>query len=83
VGWAADLDRRRPADAVLAFSGRRLAGVALPGAERPDIAEAYGRQLRRSGYILRLDASVDDATRLRVVAVSGDRGSELKKDVDD
>jgi hypothetical protein len=70
TGWAATADHR-PVDAVLAFAGRRLVAAAPPTVRRPDVARVLGRD--EEGYGFRLALRPQDAHRLSVVALAGDR----------
>jgi Sulfatase len=82
-GWAADTKRTRPADRVFVFADGRLLTDGFPTLDRPDIAKTYGPRVLRSGY--RLEASTAAAGtlakrgRIRVVALSGARASELER----
>jgi len=83
TGWAADTARDRLADRVLLFDDGRLLKTGRPTKDRPDIAEALGDRLTRSGFVIaavtdQADEIADDPSRLRVFAAVGNRASELE-----
>ena len=81
AGWAWDEERRREVDWVLLFWGRRLLTADATGTSRPDVAEVHGRQAALSGYELSaalLRSGTRPPPHLRVIAIAGRRGSELK-----
>jgi hypothetical protein len=51
-GWAADVERARPADRVLAFAGERFLAAGKPSLPREDVAEKVGPRLARAGFKL-------------------------------
>jgi hypothetical protein len=82
-GWAADVSRKRIADRVYVFADGQPLVAGAPAVERPDVARAHGRPLLRSGFRLRVFTTrakeFSDPARLRVVAVSDGRASELQR----
>ncbi len=80
AGWATDGVGQAGAEAVLAFSGRRLLAAGWPTAPRPDVAKAYGSRAILSGYALTvpITRSHDLPSRLRVFALVRSRASELE-----
>jgi hypothetical protein len=51
-GWAGDVERARPADRVLAFSGDRFLAAGQPSLPREDVAKKVGPRLARAGFKL-------------------------------
>jgi hypothetical protein len=68
---------------VLVFVDGRLLLTGQPSIKRPDVAKRFGDQSLRSGF--ELSTVTDEAraltrpSRLRVIAVSGGRASELPR----
>lgn len=82
VGWAAEVERGRPAQTILVFVDGEFQFATGTGTYRPDVARRYGRPaLARSGFHLHLPATLFRDFRqadIRVFAVSRDgRASEL------
>ncbi len=80
-GWAVDRGRRRVADQVLVFADGELVANGRPLASRSDVAKEFGSQLERSGFLLKgVTQPLQNraSPRIRVVAISGGRASELK-----
>ena len=81
-GWAADVERRQPAERVLLFSNGRLLDDEPTSKLRRDLVKLHGRGLRRAGFVLgagrRRGGELPSLDSLRVVAVIGDRASELE-----
>jgi hypothetical protein len=76
-GWAADLERRRPAERVVAFEHGRYLAQAWPGWGRDDLEAVLGADLRNVGFGLEL-ASPPSALRDRTVefvAIGRDGGA--------
>jgi len=76
-GWATDTRLKRVVDRVLMFVEGRILASASPSQPRPDIMEAHGRGLRRSGY--ELMSAGGSPAQLRVFAVERGTASELKR----
>jgi Sulfatase len=80
-GWAGDTKSAQPADRLYLFSRDRLLSDAPPSRVRPDLRKLYGAAMRRAGFVLGGTAEgggeLPDPGSLRVVAVLGDRASEL------
>jgi spermidine synthase len=50
-GWAADVDRGRPADSVALFVNGRFLALGTTGSRRPDLAAGFGKQdLNAAGF---------------------------------
>jgi mannosyltransferase len=83
TGWAVDRARGRAVDRVFVFADGELVMSGRLSVERPDVAKTLERPPRFLGY--RLTGALDHADRLagssriRVVAVSGTRASELPR----
>ena len=77
TGWAADTERGRPAEWVLAFAGSRLITASAPSVFRPDLADLYGLEAGGSGFTVVLLAEAVEREPLRVFGIAGRRGSEL------
>jgi hypothetical protein len=73
-GWAADRQSRRPAERILAFSGDRFVGSAVPSVSRPDLARALGRWASRAGFSV---GGAAGEAPVRVFAVLDGRASQL------
>jgi hypothetical protein len=82
-GWAADTKRGKPAERVLLFAGVRLLADEPPSKPRPDLVKLHGPGLRRSGFVLGGAGARGEKPpspgSLRVIAVIGDRASELRR----
>jgi mannosyltransferase len=78
AGWAANPDATSPADWVLLFSGNRLVSANSAPWLRPDLVEAYGQSAINAGFRIVVDGSIARKPDLRVIAVSGERATELR-----
>ena len=78
AGWVTDARHTRPADRVLVFSGDRLLQATQPQLVRNDVAK-LGPGGGSSGFYLSRSGVPEDVApeRLRVIAVVGDRASEM------
>jgi sulfatase-like protein len=80
AGWATSPDHGASADRVLLFAEGRLLQAAEATLERPDLAQQLGVGAGTAGYEFSGIAADDSLTapgRLKVIAVSGGRASEL------
>ncbi|MGZ8372040.1 MAG: hypothetical protein ACXWUW_03710 [Rhodoplanes sp.] len=72
-GWAADLANGRPAEAVVATIGERVVTKWFPGTIRVDNEAIYGRGIRPSNFVMRVNGVLPaDASLLRVFALMKD-----------
>ncbi len=72
-GWAADLANGRPAEAVVAAIGERVVTKWFPGTIRVDNEAIYGRGIRPSNFVMRVNGVLPaDASLLRVFALMKD-----------
>jgi 4-amino-4-deoxy-L-arabinose transferase-like glycosyltransferase len=80
-GWAADISRQRIADRVFVFANGQPLVAGAPAVERSDVALAHGPLLLGVGFRLSVVTprakQFSDLDRLRVVALSDSRASEL------
>jgi 4-amino-4-deoxy-L-arabinose transferase-like glycosyltransferase len=80
-GWATDAAGDAAADFILAFSGARLLAVARPTILRPDVAEAYGKEVIVAGFAVNAATTprtgVATPSKPRVFAVVGNRAQRL------
>ena len=87
AGWAGDPEGRQPAREVLVFANGRGLGAAPPTVDRPDVAEASGAGLARSGFSLTVPLrSLQSATgrfRVELVAVDGEKAWTLPYSCDE
>jgi hypothetical protein len=82
-GWAADTKRGQPAERVLLFAGGRLLADGPPTKPRSDLVRLHGPAVRRSGFVIggagARGQKPPSPDNLRVIAVIGDRASELRR----
>ena len=82
-GWAADTKRKQPAERVLLFADGRLLADEPPSKPRSDLVKLHGPALRRAGFVIGGAGARGEKPpspgSLRVIAVIGDRASELRR----
>jgi hypothetical protein len=81
MGWATKRERAEVADWVLAFRDRRLVAVGRFGTTRPDVARTHGEGTLNSGFTLAVPGAAARelaSGRLRVLALAGNRASQLE-----
>lgn len=79
-GWTADVDRRRPADAVTVLAAGSWHRFPISGEPRPDVASAFRMpELERSGFELELPlAWFRDEAPPRFFGVAAGKAAELE-----